>query len=141
MADEFTSPLRIFHSTKDSNGERRQLRINAPAQLVESMERFMRQNTTYLSLHQYVLNCLHYGQERLESEGMADDSGVFKDWLDAVDTLARLTARERLVATSREAWGKANSLETKGMVRAMVEAAAGRASDPVLAAELRRILE
>jgi hypothetical protein len=105
------------------------------------MERFMRENTTYLSLHQYALNCLTYGQQYLEQNGMAASSGVLKDWLATQDLLAEFEFNSSLLSTSRELWNKAHTPDTKVQAASRIRESAVHCTDPVLQSELLRILE
>jgi hypothetical protein len=138
--DEFSSPLRIYHSTRDQNGERRHIHLYLPTALVEDMERFMRSNTTYLSLHQYMLNCLYYGQETLEKNGMATTSPYVKNLLDIEDLDAALDAQNKIVDHAQRMWVKAKTRDQRLQVETHIATAATNTPDPFIAQELRRII-
>lgn len=139
--DEFTSPLKIYHSTRDSNGDRRSIKLTLPAELVNAMERFMRSQTTYLSLHQYFINCIYYGQEKLEQNGMADSSLVFQHLLQSEDLVAQLQARRKLIENCRQSWRECETPVERAACRERVVYLAGNTSDPQIAAQLRQIVE
>lgn len=141
-SDEFASPLRIYHSTKDRNGDRRTVRLYLPNELVTEMERHVKGSSLpYLSLHQYMLNCLHYGQEELAKHGLAHDNPQFQHELEAEDLIARLDATENLIEKCKVAWRKAETPNQKAVVAAQVREIASKQTDNEIAGRLRRILE
>jgi hypothetical protein len=139
--DESNSPLRIYHSTKDANGDRRFTRLVLPAELVSELERFIRDNGSFLSLHQMLLNAVHYGLEAMQQHGLAPDESVFRHVLDAEHLLAKQEARDRLHAALEEAWRHAKSPDERAIVSSQIRTTAATTPDPVHAHQLRQILE
>jgi hypothetical protein len=139
--DEFSSPLRVYHSTKDANGDRRFTRLVLPAELVSELERFIRDNGTYLSLHQMLLNAVHYGLDTMQHHGMAPDEPIFNHVLEAEHLLAKQEARVKLHTALKEAWRNAESPDERAIVSAQIRATATTTGDSVYAHQLRQILE
>jgi hypothetical protein len=138
--DEFTSPLRIYHSTKDGNGDRRHVNLYLPAALVEEMERFMRSYTTYLSLHQFMLNCIFYGLEYLAQHGMAETPSAIASQLLIEDLEAMLQATHKTVETAQRIWVMAKTPMQKQTALEKINSVATSCPDPEIAQELRRII-
>lgn len=138
--DEFVSPLKIYHSTRDANGDRRQVRLTLPESLVSGMERFMRSNTTYLSLHQYMMNCLYYGQEMLETHGMADSPVEFRLAVEIEDLVKKQQVTKRILDGCRDLWRNAETAEEKTEIQDKIREAAKLVSDPEKSTELLRII-
>lgn len=138
--DEFASPLHIYHSTKDSNGDRSFYKLALPSELLNDLQRFMRENSTFLTTHQILLNAVHYGLEKMKECGLAPESKVFQHLLEAEDLTAHLQATAKLLEVLQRDWHSAKTPDQRATVSAKIREIASQTTDPQIAHELRQIL-
>jgi hypothetical protein len=138
--DEFDSPLHIYHSTKDSNGDRSFYKLALPTELLNNLQRFMRENSTFLTTHQILLNAVHYGLDAMKEHGLAPESKAFQHLLETEDVAAHLQATAKLIETSQHNWHAAKTPDQRATVSAKIREIASQTTDPQIAHELRQIL-
>ena len=137
--DEFASPLPIYHSTKDSSGEKRHVHVYLPGDAHAAMERSCRNYSEWLSFHQFLLNAVIHGTDLMAEKGMADTSPVFKQALIADDLLAQLEATNRMVDSYQKAWHTAKTTKQRDLVKAEIQLAAQNMTDSQIASQLTDI--
>lgn len=141
MSSPDESPLHIYHSTKDANGDRRFTRLVLPAELLSELERFLRENGTFLSVHQMLLNAVHYGLKAMQEYGLAPSSVVFEHSLEAQHLLTMQEAQVKLYDSLKQAWRDATTPDQRANVSSKILGIAATTTDPQIAHQLRQILD
>jgi hypothetical protein len=137
--DEFSSPLPIYYSCKDANGESESTYTRLPSTLVVAMAHSIR-GTEFVSPNNLRSNCIIQGFKLFGDRGQVSFSPEVMALLELEETMAQVSNQTKMIEGCRELLRTARTPTQWHRAVATTEKMAGMTRDPEIAFQLKQLI-